>query len=75
MLGLYVFLQVLCSGFLKTEGCSKLLEPRHVKLGLRVLEKLSPGLKVPPEKTEVKAGSVREPSRVDVIFNKHCFLA
>lgn len=67
MLWVYVFLQVLCSGFLETEGSSKLLKPRHGKFGLRVLEKLGPGLKVTPEKPEVKAGSVREPSRVDVI--------
>lgn len=37
------------------------------QLGSRVLEKLVPGLTVTPEKPEVKAGGVREPSRVDVI--------
>lgn len=63
-----MFLQVLCSGFVKTEGSSKLLEPRHDKLGIRVLEKLGPGLKVTPEKPEVKTGSVTELSRMDVIF-------
>lgn len=59
-----MFLQVLCSEFLETEGSSKLIELRHDKFGLRVLEELGPGLKAMPE---VKAGSVREPSRVDVI--------
>lgn len=48
-----MFLQVLCSSFLKIEGSSKLLEPRHDKFGLRVLEELGPGLKLMPE---VKAG-------------------
>lgn len=59
MLGVYVFQQVLCSGFSETEGRSKLLKPRHDKFGC--------GLKVTPEKLEVKAGSVREHSWMDVI--------
>lgn len=43
---LQVFLQVLYSGFLKREGRSKLLEPKHAKFDSKVSEKL--GLKSDP---------------------------
>lgn len=50
---------------LKEKGSSKLVEPRHDKLGLRVLEKLVSGLKVATAlplliSMQVKAWSVRE---------------